>query len=452
MIRRHHQEKVTLNRIGRRASVFALAIWILLLPLPRHWVLLEQDFAGMYHELTSLSLYLSDFANLLLLIGGATWLKWRQRSDLEVKSLTYPLALLWLWSALSNLWALDLLLSLQMTLRLLILLVTSWIIIRLRPGRRWVQYSLAVTMMVQAGAAVAQYWLQHDLGLRWLGETELTPVPGGNSILLAGQKYWLRSYGLTPHPNILGGILALFILALLAAYLQAPNRARPAWLLLLLVGAAALFLSFSRAAWLGAVLGGIFFLLGIVLHSPWRQVYLQPLAFLMLAGGLLLAGLAWQQRPLLLARLSPRSSQPESRSLDERAVLSWAGRQVIRINPLLGIGAHNSTVAIFPFVVASSNFTPQPIHNMLLLITAELGIVGGGIWLWLMLLPPCFSLRRLRQGQLTLWALALAAALLAFATIDLFDFYAWGWTQGLQLRWLFWGLWGAAVSRPAAAA
>jgi hypothetical protein len=67
-----------------------------------------------------------------------------------------------------------------------------------------------------------------------------------------------------------------------------------------------------------------------------------------------------------------------------------------------------------------------------------------------MFFPVWLAWQRWRNNQLTLWGLALTAALLAFAVIDLFDYYAWGWQQGRLLRWLFLGLWANTVIRTGA--
>ena len=425
----------------------ALVLLILLLPLPRHWPLVEQRYPGVNAELTSLNLYLSDFAVLLLVAAVAIpWPRRRQWSLPGPRALTHPLALLVLLASMSSLWALDLVLVLQHALRLAILLALVLALIRLQPDERLLQVSLALTVVLQAAVALLQFNWQDDLGLRWLGEISLNRYPGGGSILTVADQYWLRGYGLTPHPNILGGILALALLTLVVAFLQSRPRWRPLWLIVLLAGTAGLFISFSRSAWLGSVVGGAFLVVAILLRQPWRQRYGRPLLVLILASGLLFSGLAWQQRHLLLARSNPDSSVREARSINERSALNAAAMALIRLAPLTGVGAGNSAVAAIPLVGDTPGVAPQPAHLAPLLLTAELGIAGGALWLWLMLLPAALALVRHRQGKLTLWALGLTAALLAFAVIDLFDYYAWGWQQGRLLRWLYWALWAAATT------
>ena len=65
---------------------------------------------------------------------------------------------------------------------------------------------------------------------------------------------WIRAYGLTAHPNILGGVLAFGLLVIASA--QGHGR----WTRLIRMatfglGVAALFLTFSRAAWIAFAVG-----------------------------------------------------------------------------------------------------------------------------------------------------------------------------------------------------
>lgn len=432
------------TRLPRRVALAALVLLIVLLPLPRRWLLVEQIYPPVNVEFTSLTLYPSDLAVLLLL---ATAVVWRPRlgSLPQPKLLTYPLALLTLLAALSALWAFDLVLALQTALRLAILLALALLLIRLRPDERLVIAGLVVSVSLQTAVVMLQFSRQDDLGLRWLGEFDLNRYPGGGSIITVGEEYWLRGYGLTPHPNILGGVLALALPLLVVAYLQAQRRYQPLWLALLLATAAGLFLSFSRSAWLGALVGGAFFAAVVLSQPSWRQTCGRALIVAILAGALLLGALAWQQRPLVLARANPNSSVREARSINERAALNDVALTLVRLAPLTGVGAGNSPVVAIALIRDTPGVTPQPAHLAPLLLTAELGLPGSALWLWLMLLPPVLALARLPRRKLTLWALALTAGLLTFAVIDLFDYYAWGWQQGRLLRCLYWGLWGAAI-------
>jgi hypothetical protein len=415
----------------------ACLLLLLLLPLSQHWLLWRRDFPGVHYEPTSLAVYLSDGAVLLLV--GLAWF-YPHPAGRSSPWLTSPLLALTILAGLSSLWALDsgLALLLAGRLWLLWLLLGAWG--RLRPLPHIIQIGAGLSLGVQAVVALLQFGRQGDLGLHRLGEQSLNPYPGGGSILTVGEHYWLRGYGLTPHPNILGGILVAFLFILLVAYLNSRGQARWGWLALLAVGMGGLLVSFSRSAWLGGLVGGSFFILLLLGRTEWRDQYGRSLLPLLLMTGLLLGGFVSSQGHLLLARTSPDQSISESRSLNERQELARIARYFFSQQPMTGIGANNFAVAAIPLAASLTGVAPQPDHHLPRLLAVELG-VGGLLWLWLMIWPVGAALLAWWHGRLTIWVLALTAALLALAVVDCFDYYSWGWPQGRLLRWTLWALW-----------
>ena len=120
---------------------------------------------------------------------------------------------------------------------------------------------------------------------------------------------WLRSYGLTFHPNVLGGLLAVAVL-LLSLWLG-QKRAFAALVIL----ASGLFLSFSRSAWVAA---------GILAPFVWfrlaqldRKARKNLIAFL-LAGSISAAILFVFFMPQVMTRLNPFAKISEYASLSGR--------------------------------------------------------------------------------------------------------------------------------------
>lgn len=431
----------------RAAAITALVLLILILPLARHWILLKRPPFDVYYEFTSTIFYLSDAATLLLLAASALWL-WREKPSTEwgAAVVTLPLMLLPVLALGTTPWAGDPELAAYFAGRLVALSAVYLAIVALRPPRWAVQFGLATSAILQAAVAVAQFIIQDDLGWQWLGEIKLSPTPGLASILTAGDEVWLRGYGLTPHPNILGGVLMVMLLTLSISYLKSRGRWRAVWLAILMIGGVGLVVSFSRAAWLGGAAGGMVLLLGVLGRRPWRQQYARAILVPIIVGLLVLSGFAFARRDLFIARLRPPETYTASRSLDERRVLADVSLDLIRRFPATGIGAGNFSTAVAPLVEDAPATTPQPVHNLPLLVSAELGVAGGALWMWLMVAPPILAWRQFRAGRLSLWALGLTAGLVALATIDLFDFYSWGWPQGRLLRWTYLGLWSSTLS------
>jgi O-antigen ligase len=428
---------------------------ILTLPLARHRILFHRPPFSIYHEFTSIVLYLSDFAAILLLLASAMWF-WREKPFVDSSTpaghrwgpaaISLPLALLPALALATVPRAGDPGLAGYVAYRLVVLLAMYVTIVALRPSPQVVQLSLAASLMLQVTIAVAQFVTQDDLGWRRLGEVDLDPTSGWASVIVVGSRPWLRGYGLTPHPNILGGILVATLLALVIPYLESHGWRRIAWLVILAWGGVGLVISFSRAAWLGGAAGGAILLVSVLFHQPWRQRYARAILVPALVGLVGLAGFTLLRRDLILARLTPSASPTESRSLDERRILADMSVELIRRSPLAGVGAGNFTTAVAPLIQDVPDTTPQPVHNLPLLLSAELGLAGGVLWLWLMLAPWVVAWQRFRNERLSLWALGLTAGLVALAIIDLFDFYSWGWSQGRLLRWIYLGLWSSAVS------
>ncbi|HEX6386459.1 MAG TPA: O-antigen ligase family protein [Anaerolineae bacterium] len=424
---------------------------VLVFPLPRHWVLLDLGFDPVHVEFASLIWYLSDTVVVLFLITVAVW-AWQQRPFERdfIPVIAIPLALLAVLALFSAIWAVVPPLATYTAVRLVALWLLYMAVVALRPAPEVVQVSLAASLVLQAGVAVLQFVYQHDLGLHVLGELELAPTRNFTSVISAGGHNWLRAYGLTPHPNILGGILAAFTLALIPAYLP---RRKIAWLAVFLISGSGLILTFSRSAWLGLTIGASVFLLGVWHNRKWRAAYGRILLLPVAAALLLLLVFVLVERDLFMSRLLPSGSYVESRSLNERVALTRASLYLLGQYPLLlGMGAGNFSVVVerldqgvITGIVNQGDLTSQPVHNVPLLITNELGLAGGVLWLWITLVPPVIAWRRLRSGQLTLWAWGLTAALLVLAVTDLVDFYSWGWAQGRLLRWLCLALWASAI-------
>ncbi|MCA9899663.1 MAG: O-antigen ligase family protein [Anaerolineales bacterium] len=245
--------------------------------------------------------------------------------------------------------------------------------------RDWQWRVLAAALLVQGAVAVSQFLLQREIGLAWLGEPTLDLLVEGTSVAQRGGQNWLRAYGLNSHPNQLG--LLLMALCLLIWPYREQVRGGWRWLfwLGLAAGLAGLLVSLSRTAWAGLLLGGLVFAAHHRRTGPIvRRELAIPLAILV--AGVLLFALAYGD--VLAGRLLALDSPLESRSLWERQrdwSLAW---QVWGERPFLGVGPGQ-------YLTAASAINPEAalVHNVPLLVAAELGLVGLAAWLWFWLGP-----------------------------------------------------------------
>ena len=98
----------------------------------------------------------------------------------------------------------------------------------------------------------------HGSGAAGLGQDTVASDPGASVVQLPDGARWLRAYGSFPIP-ISSAALCLALPVVTGAYLRQGWRTMQAWLLLLALalGTLALFLSFSRAAWLGILISAL---------------------------------------------------------------------------------------------------------------------------------------------------------------------------------------------------
>ena len=115
--------------------------------------------------------------------------------------------------------------SASTSLYLLLLLGLYLVAVNL-PVERWtIAAALALGAAVQAAVGWPQFLLGHSIGLEQLGEYRLEAAWQGVSVVMMGQARLLRAYGLTGHPNQLGGYL-MFSIPILAGYLLQTQRMR----------------------------------------------------------------------------------------------------------------------------------------------------------------------------------------------------------------------------------
>jgi O-antigen ligase len=443
--------KEKLGRLAEGASTWSLAALLLILPFWGHWVLFGQPVDPVLYDYHEIVLYATD---LFLWTALAGWLLSRLLSGSTPKLQWGPLFLLvpqfglLALGLIGVLQAVDPVYAAYGVVRLAFLPVFYLMLVNAPVKRELIVWPLAAGMAIQGAVGVPQFLLGRSLGLKWLGETPIDAGTSGASVVMVGEQRWLRAYGLTQHPNVLGGLLMASFWVVIGHYLTQRGWRRIALLGLLVAGWGTLLVPFSRGAWLGVAVGGLV-MGGCLLfwpgaaRQPHRSVSRSTVT--MLAGVLVAALLVfvlgnWQ---LLRPRLGLVSQGVEVRSLDERGELNSAALTLIEMRPWLGVGLSNFSEALLRLAPGSvSKYRDySPVHNVLLLTTAELGLPGGVVWLCLLVLPWLALWLRRRQVQMAAWWAGLSAALAALAVVSFLDHYVWSFQQGRLILWLVLGLW-----------
>jgi O-antigen ligase len=374
-------------------------------------------------------LYLSDVAVVTVLLSGLflpsghSQVKGRLRLSLPLLVLI-ALALVSIPGALSHELASYTALRWALAVGVyLILLRRDWSLENWTDRERWVKV-LAVGLGIHTLIGIGQVLLQRPLGLP--GELAMEAAQPGAAVLSVAGQRWLRAYGLTFHPNVLGGFLAVGLL------LSLPLLQRHGMRLLWWLMGLGLLLTFSRSAWLSVAVMLPLLAGWLAWHRPALRralaITLGSTAMVLLVSSLLLAG-------QLFSRLRPSQTASESRSLRERGELISAALDIIADQPLTGIGAGNFSLAL---IDGTSSMRPQPVHNVPLLLASEVGVGGGGLWLWLWL-APALALGR-RQSSPDPWPVVLAGTWFAWGIIGLWDSYPWALNAGRLLSITLLGL------------
>lgn len=282
-------------------SRWATYLFVLLMPFSVFWPIETPLTGGVLPLYVTPGIHLSDLALVvMLLISLFTVRRW---GPFELSG---PLVGLGLLVLITAPWAIIPRLAGYMALRWLIAFaVYLWFVQKMVPVERMVQWFVA-GLCLHVAVALAQVIVQHPLGLP--GELALPLSAKWVSVVSLPGSRWLRAYGLTFHPNVLGGYLAVGLL--LSMPLLYRWSMRCAWWLLWL----GLFITFSRSAWVGAMLTVPVVTAWIAWRYPQQR---RTLAIASFGAGVVLlsCSLIWPQQ--LAVRLQPITKRMVFMSKDE---------------------------------------------------------------------------------------------------------------------------------------
>ncbi|MCL4338395.1 O-antigen ligase family protein [Patescibacteria group bacterium] len=256
------------------------------------------------------------------------------------------------------------------------------VVYRLKPKLLSVLSVLSICTVYSSVLSVWQFVSQKSVGglFYWLGERTFSSNTPGIAVFSLNGQLILRSYATFPHPNVLGGFLAILLPAFLFLLINRKKmkiemRGYYWFLFALTLGIVSLVLTFSRAAWIITLLG--FFLVvmqkkkvdllnilknkNLVLFLFYTLMFLSVFTLLVFPQGeKIIGGKSWSQR----------------------AVLDKTALVLTLQHPLLGIGLNNFVVQAHSVINNYSDiYLLQPVHNFYLLILVETGLIGFAIFL-----------------------------------------------------------------------
>jgi O-antigen ligase len=261
-----------------------------------------------------------------------------------------------------------------------------------------------LSAFVQCGLAVSQFHFE------WVKNLNVFYVPeinesGAATINLNNEKI-LRAYGTFPHPNVLGGFLAIAFGTFL--YVSRETKINIINTLKLLSGTIVLLwgllVGFSRSAWIAAVLLALIFITYLIL----RKAYKQAIYWSLIIGISVLILMPFYAE--IVFHRSADIVENSSNARGYRETFNNRGFEVFKDNSLLGVGIN----LYVPYTQKLFHVEPwayQPPHNIFLLLIAEVGVIGILIYV--------FTLSRLGF----MWNLGAVLGGTAIVVLGFFDHY-----------------------------
>ncbi|MEP7199162.1 MAG: O-antigen ligase family protein [Chloroflexota bacterium] len=439
--------RLRVSAILRLLARLSFAATLILLPFRYRYLVMARPISTVYGDFTDFLLFASDVALLVTLALWALSLALeRRRARVGPLLVTLPLAAVTVFAWLSAIFSVDPALTVYHALRVTLLFGLYLYVSNEVTTLRELVAPVAIQIAIQAVVGIAQVLQQHDLGLQDWGEYLLDPAWNGVSIVWAEGLRSLRAYGLSDHPNLLGGLFAFALLLLAAWHVGAESRGQTLTVGVFMLGVVALLLTFSRAAWVAFGVGAAFSLalLGVTRQTRAAREWLALIA----ASAIVLLPFVWHNAPYLGVRFNHPTASTQviddaNRTDFERDLLNGAANQLFAERPLTGVGLGAFPVALaqrFPDIKV--NF--QPAHVVLLDVAVETG-VGGALCYVVLMLAPWLALWLNRERLV--WSpqlIGVSALLLAITVVGFADYYPWLLAPGRLWQWTAWGLWGVS--------
>lgn len=461
------------------------------------------EYAGVYFYLSDIFLILILGSWIISILYNKLLLKSRYKLNillyLKQKVIIIPLFIA-IFSFISVLWSDIWQVSLFRSMKLLeFFFLYLWAIFRLTPVIKCSTWNIVqekckiylkriiiifiILALIQSIIGIWQFIVQKSVGLTWLKESIiLEEIPGVAKIVLDGERY-IRSYGLFPHPNILGGFLVISILITIN-YLRivfpkerdiltkgslwtntnVPSQHKcSTWNILwgkrgtsvensrkfikyirrrfvdmvsgqfgyyLILGfqILALILTFSKSAWIGLIISLLYFWTKNVPRGTLKGTLTRKIKYFALFGGIII---------LLFFILKPDRYSFLGKSVIDRIFYINVSRGTFINNPILGVGSGNFVLSLNNLKVIE-NWQFQPVHNVFLLILNELGIIGLLSFLWFI----WEIIKNVPRGTFLdkSFQLTIRGLFFGFLLIMLLDHYFWDIQQGQIMFWLISGL------------
>lgn len=430
--------------------------WLFLISIPFGFRILLYQFTPGFHEYESVFLYVGDFllaAFLVLFCFNFKNIRCFKTASVFGYRMSHILSIFLFFMGLSVLLADYKLLALYNFIRLALLVLFAFAIGKLlKEGFLKLEKIFAVLgilAVVESLIGVAQFYYQKSLGLWFLGESVLEEGIRGVAKIDIEGGHFLRAYGTFPHPNVLAAFLLLGLFSLFYFWTRRPVEWRPfsalrrlfwgdlligAGLFIVLLG---LVLTFSRASWLIAVVLSVAFLVYLLMNKNYWKQSLRLFILLSSISYMLFVIFSWA----ILPRAQISANEP---AVSQRLSYNELGFNLLKSKPF-GVGIGNQVIYavknnLYQDLRMSEVWQWQPIHNLYLLISSEIGVFGLIIFLVFIAGLLVLNFPFLISKQILLEKVIVIVMLSSLLLFGFFDHFLWTLQPGRLMFWLVIGL------------
>jgi len=295
---------------------------------------------------------------------------------------------------------------------------------------RVVLYALFLALIVQAFIAawqninpdITQSMLRMKLGV----SSRIVEEQGVNP--------FVRSGGTFGNANHLGRYLGLILPTAIVLMLSpvSTRRLKMMSLLTSLVGLVAVINTMSRSAWAGMALAVIVILPLMLKHRllNFRSIFKMGFALIILAAVLVAFG----------GKIWDRLTLDDHGSAMTRITTSKVALHIIEDHPFIGCGINNYGAMLPDYWIGEDTFTRKAaVHNNFLLYAAEIGLLGFGAFVWMLL--SFWNRIRLAMKSASPFIVAIAVSFMgAFYAMLLESMSDKSYKENFSMLLIFWGM------------
>jgi len=414
---------------------FLVKLFLFILPWQTIWIYQESFFGDYKNQFGTLGFYVSEIL-LWLIVLLFIILYWKQRkfsisnkfSIFRDRIFVFSVFLFIIYCLASAFWAFDFSIAWQQALRImemfLLFFILSFGLLSKKEIARWIILGSVIPIFL----GLFQFIFQFTFSNKYLGLTIQPIWEAGSSVVVGEFGRLLRAYGSFAHPNIFAGYLVIVFLVSILFFGKKEKSTLISYFFIGLL-MLTLFFTFSRAA----LLTIFFLILGFLIYSfiNKNKIINQIAIFSLVLFFVLLfsLGSVFQSRILV-------ESVNEIQSIQERVGSVSQALNIWSENFWFGVGAGNYIFALHNLNPNFAGWLYQPVHNVCLLMLAELGLVGILLFIFLIITFFVFLSSRLSKKDF-FW---LIYAIFCLIILLFLDHYLWSFYIGLLLNSLFFSL------------